>query len=66
MSLPSSARHRWDLDGGGEVGYIDLGEAILIVPGGTERLRNELLDAVTTSDWDIARQGFGDEDLASE
>ena len=33
-SLPAELRHRWGIDGGGEVGFIDLGAAALIVPGG--------------------------------
>lgn len=66
MSLPSSARHRWGLDDGGDVGYLDLGDAIVIVPGGTAELRRELLDAVSAQDWDQARQGFGDDELANE
>jgi bifunctional DNA-binding transcriptional regulator/antitoxin component of YhaV-PrlF toxin-antitoxin module len=66
MSLPSSARHRWGLDEGGDVGYLDLGDAMVIVPGGTTKLRRELLDAVTSHDWDLARQGFGDDELANE
>ena len=66
MSLPSSARHRWGLDAGGDVGYLDLGEAIVIVPGGPDQLRNALLDAVTDADWSQARTGFGDQDLATE
>lgn len=66
MSLPATARHRWRLDDGGEVGYLDLGYAVVIVPGGIERLRKELLDAVSAADWDQARAGFGDPDLTSE
>ena len=66
MSLPSSARHRWGLDDGGDVGYLDLGDAMVIVPGGTARLRRELVDAVTSDDWDRARQGFDDDELANE
>jgi len=66
MSLPSAARHRWGLDAGGDVGYLDLGDALVIVPGGTARLRRELLDAVTGADWDRAREGFGDDELANE
>lgn len=66
MSLPASARHRWGLDKGGEVGYLDIGDAVILVPGGVDRLRRELLDAVTPEDWDRARQGFGDPDLANE
>lgn len=66
MSLPSPARHRWGLDKGGDVGYLDLGDAIIIVPGGTTKLRQQLLDAVTADDWDMARRGFGDEEMANE
>ena len=66
MSLPSSTRHRWGLDEGGDISYLDLGDAIVIVPGGTARLRRRLLDAVTDSDWERARRGFGDDELASE
>jgi hypothetical protein len=66
MSLPSPARHRWGLDQGGDVSYLDLGDAIVIVPGGTERLRHGLLNAVTSADWESAREGFGDDELANE
>ncbi len=66
MSLPAVARRRWGLDQGGDVGYLDVGDAILIVPGGVDRLRHVLLDAVSDDDWDEARTGFGDADLANE
>ena len=66
MSLPSSARHRWGLDDGGDVGYLDLGDAVLIVPGGTAAVRRVLLEQVSAQDWDEARAGFGDDALASE
>jgi hypothetical protein len=66
MSLPASARHRWKLVDGGEVGYLDLGDAVLIVPGGVEPLRDELLRSVTDDDWQAASRGFGDPDLADE
>ena len=66
MSLPASARRRWRLDGGGEVGYLDLGDAVVIVPGDIRRLRRLLLEAVTEDDWARASEGFGDPDLANE
>lgn len=66
MSLPATARHRWRLDDGGKVGYLDIGDAIVIVPGGIERLRGALLDAVSDADWQSAQAGFGDPDLANE
>jgi bifunctional DNA-binding transcriptional regulator/antitoxin component of YhaV-PrlF toxin-antitoxin module len=66
MTLPSSTRHRWGLDAGGDVAYLDLGAVILIVPGGTAALRRKVLDAVTDHDWDLARAGFGDVELANQ
>ena len=66
MSLPAIARHRWGLDQGGEVGYLDIGEAVVIVPGGVEQLRHALLGVVSEADWQEARAGFGDPDLANE
>ncbi len=66
MSLPSSARHRWGLDDGGDVGYLDLGDAVLLVPGGTHALRKKLLSAIVSEDWEAARTGFGDHDLANQ
>ena len=41
-SLPAELRHRWGIDTGGEVGFIDLGDAALIVPGGVSAARREL------------------------
>lgn len=66
MSLPASPRHRWGLDDGGDVGYLDLGDAVLLVPGGTQALRSKLLRTVTKADWDVARTGFGDDDLSNQ
>jgi bifunctional DNA-binding transcriptional regulator/antitoxin component of YhaV-PrlF toxin-antitoxin module len=66
MSLPAVARHRWGLDSGGELGYLDLGEAVVIVPGGVRALRDSLLAALGDEQWRAAREGFGDLDLADE
>ena len=66
MSLPSATRRRWSLGEGGEVGYLDLGDAVIIVPGGVKRLRKQLVSAVTVNDWQQASEGFGDPDLADE
>lgn len=63
MSLPAAARHRWQLDDGGRVGYLDLGDAIVIVPGGLDELRAEVLSSI---DWDAVDDGFGDPDLATQ
>jgi hypothetical protein len=66
MSLPAAARRRWRLREGGRVGYLDLGDALVLIPGGVERLRRRLLGAVTTEDWMSASEGFGDPELANE
>ena len=66
MSLPASARRRWGLQDGGRIGYLDIGEGVLLIPGGIEGLRRELLDSVSDQDWEAARAGFGDPELASE
>jgi hypothetical protein len=66
MSLPAAARRRWGLEDGGDVGYLDLGDAVVIVPGGVVALRRALLDAISDEDWQLAREGFGDPELATQ
>lgn len=66
MSLPATARHRWGLDEGGDVGYLDLGDAVILVPGGVDELRSALLGAISDDIWESAREGFGDPDLADQ
>lgn len=66
MSLPAAVRHRWGLDEGGEVGYVDIGDALVIVPGGVNQLRRKLLESIGAEDWAEARSGFGDSELANE
>lgn len=66
MSLPASARHRWGLEDGGDVSFIDVGDAVVLIPVGVDELRSRLIDAVTEHEWERARRGFGDPDLVSE
>ena len=66
MSLPASARRRWGMDEGGEIGFLDLGDVVVLTPTGTEELRRRLLEAVGDEGWADARSGFGDPDLADE
>jgi bifunctional DNA-binding transcriptional regulator/antitoxin component of YhaV-PrlF toxin-antitoxin module len=63
MALPAQTRHRWGLDQGGTIGWLDLGDSVLLVPGGVSRLRDEILGG---ADWDGARTGFGDPELANQ
>ena len=41
-SLPAELRRRWGIADGGEIGFIDLGDAALVVPGGISAARREL------------------------
>jgi AbrB family looped-hinge helix DNA binding protein len=66
MSLPASARHRWGLEDGGDLSFIDVGDAVVLTPEGVDELRRRLIDAVTEDEWEQARRGFGDPDLVSE
>ena len=66
MSLPAEARRRWGLNEGGSVGLLAVGEAVVLVPGGTHLLRDQALDAVAATDWESAQDGFGDAELATE
>ena len=66
MSLPASARHRWGLEDGGDLSFIDVGDAVVLIPEGVDELRRRLIDAVTEHEWEQARRGFGDPDLVSE
>jgi bifunctional DNA-binding transcriptional regulator/antitoxin component of YhaV-PrlF toxin-antitoxin module len=41
-SLPAELRRRWGVEAGGELGFIDLGDAALVIPGGLDAARAEL------------------------
>lgn len=64
-SLPAELRHRWGIDAGGEVGFIDLGEAALVVPGGVTAARRELR-RVLRDRFDIGLASLSDPDLADQ
>ena len=62
-SLPAELRHRWGIDDGGEIGFIDLGNAALVVPGGLDAARQEL-HRVLRSRYDDGLASLNDPDLA--
>jgi len=66
MSLPATARRRWGMDEGGEVGFLDLGDVVVLTRTGIDELRRQLIDAVGEDDWAQARSGFGDDELSDE
>jgi bifunctional DNA-binding transcriptional regulator/antitoxin component of YhaV-PrlF toxin-antitoxin module len=64
-SLPAELRRRWGIDQGGEVGFIDLGEAALVVPGGTVVARLELR-RVLRDRYEAGLASIDDPDLADQ
>lgn len=64
-SLPADLRHRWGIEGGGEIGFIDLGEAALVVPGGLSVARSELR-RVLRDRYEDAIAAIDDADLADQ
>lgn len=64
-SLPAELRHRWGIDEGGEVGFIDLGGAALIVPGGLTAARRELR-RVLAERYESGLAALDDPDLADQ
>lgn len=44
MSLPAAARRRWRIEDGGELGWLDVGSALVLLPGGIDAVRNDLGD----------------------
>ena len=64
-SLPADLRHRWGIDAGGEIGFIDLGDAALIIPGGLEVARRELR-RVLRAHYSEGLAAIDDPDLADQ
>lgn len=62
-SLPAELRRRWGIDEGGEVGFIDLGHAALVVPGGVAAARRELR-RVLSQRYEEGLAALDDPDLA--
>lgn len=64
-SLPAQLRHRWGIENGGEVAFVDLGEAALVVPGGIERAKAEL-KRVLAERYEAGLAAIDDPDLADQ
>lgn len=63
LSLPSAARHRWGIEDGGELGVLDLGDAVLLVPGGAGAARAALGAALAEGRYGAAVSEITDPDL---
>jgi len=64
-SVPAGLRRRWGLEKGGVIGFIDLGGAALVVPGGLDAARGELR-RVLAERYDDAVSSLDDPDLADQ
>jgi bifunctional DNA-binding transcriptional regulator/antitoxin component of YhaV-PrlF toxin-antitoxin module len=64
-NLPAELRHRWGIEGGGEIVFIDLGDAALVLPGGIGHARAELKRVLTTR-YNIGVAAIEDPDLVDQ
>jgi bifunctional DNA-binding transcriptional regulator/antitoxin component of YhaV-PrlF toxin-antitoxin module len=64
-SLPAELRHRWGIEDGGEIAFIDLGDVALVLPGGLARAKSELRD-VLAERYDIGLSEITDPELADQ
>ncbi|MHB1583477.1 MAG: AbrB/MazE/SpoVT family DNA-binding domain-containing protein [Acidimicrobiales bacterium] len=64
-SLPAELRHRWGIEEGGEISFVDLGDAALVTPGGVEVARREL-HRVLRERYAAGTAAIGDPDLADQ
>jgi bifunctional DNA-binding transcriptional regulator/antitoxin component of YhaV-PrlF toxin-antitoxin module len=63
-SLPAELRHRWGITEGGDIAFIDLGDAALILPGGMEVARAELRRVLSGGAYAEGLAAIDDPDLA--
>lgn len=66
-SLPAGLRHRWGIEDGGEVAFVDLGDAALVLPGGETVARAELRRVlVRDGGYESGVAALNDPDLADQ
>jgi bifunctional DNA-binding transcriptional regulator/antitoxin component of YhaV-PrlF toxin-antitoxin module len=63
-SLPAELRRRWGIQDGGEVTFIDLGDAALVLPGGEAAARAEILRVYRLGVYEDGIAALTDPDLA--
>jgi bifunctional DNA-binding transcriptional regulator/antitoxin component of YhaV-PrlF toxin-antitoxin module len=64
-SLPAQLRHRWGIETGGDVAFVDLGDSALILPGGMDQAKAEL-KRVLSERYDSGLAAISDPDLADQ
>ena len=63
FSLPATARRRWGIEDGGDVEVFDLGEAVVIFPGGPGTARRALARALSADRYEELLGRVDDPDL---
>lgn len=66
MALPAELRHRWDIEEGGEVAFVDLGDAALVLPGGVDAALAELRRVLLDGGYETGVSTLTDPDLADQ
>lgn len=64
-SLPAELRHRWGIETGGEVAFVDLGDAALVLPSGMESAKAEL-KRVLAQRYETGLAAIDEPDLADQ
>jgi bifunctional DNA-binding transcriptional regulator/antitoxin component of YhaV-PrlF toxin-antitoxin module len=64
-SLPAQLRHRWGIETGGDVAFVDLGDSALILPGGMDQAKDEL-KRVLAERYNSGLAAISDPDLADQ
>jgi len=65
-SLPAVLRRRWGIENGGEVAFVDLGNAALILPGGTAAAKSELRRVLLGGAYEAGVAALDDPELADQ
>ena len=63
-SLPAELRHRWGIEEGGAIAFIDLGDAALVLPGGMETAKAEVRRVLAAGAYSAGLAKVDDPDLA--
>jgi bifunctional DNA-binding transcriptional regulator/antitoxin component of YhaV-PrlF toxin-antitoxin module len=63
-SLPAELRHRWGIEEGGAIAFIDLGDAALVLPGGIETAKAEVRRVLASGSYSTGLAAIDDPELA--
>ena len=64
--MPAALRQRWGIDEGGEVAFVDLGHAALLLPGGSRSALAEMRRVLEGGAYERGVELIDDPDLADQ